>query len=200
MVPFATHRLPPIGYPAFERYYETTTTATSVIPRASVPLAREFPRCSRYFAHIGRGKLGPCARTLVSRCHPFPAVNCGNGAALPAFQDTPIYLCPALSSRPGPRARGLRPIMVATYCEHGGVVPLRRNRKTLAIGLAFESQSHGFGIRSIRFVRTLRLRPGRAGGCPPTPPQTRTSAINASGSSKRGFANGGYVPRAWGDV
>jgi SAM-dependent methyltransferase len=30
--------------------------------------------------------------------------------------------------------------------------------------------------------------PGSADGCPPTPPQTRTSAINASGSSERRFA------------
>ncbi len=31
--------------------------------------------------------------------------------------------------------------------------------------------------------------PGRPSGCPPSPPQTRTSAINASGSSERAFAN-----------
>ena len=36
-------------------------------------------------------------------------------------------------------------------------------------------------------VRTSIL-PGRAGGRPPTPPQTRTSTINASGSSKRAVA------------
>ncbi len=30
--------------------------------------------------------------------------------------------------------------------------------------------------------------PGSAGGYPPTPPQTRTSTINASGSSWYGFA------------
>ena len=130
MVPFATRRLPPIGYPTFKRYYETTTTATSVIPRASVPLAREFPRCSRYFARIGRGKLGPCARTLVSRCHPFPAVNCGNGAALPAFQDTPICLCPALSSRTGHATLGLHHQRVASDCVRYDAVPPYRNRKT----------------------------------------------------------------------
>jgi len=32
------------------------------------------------------------------------------------------------------------------------------------------------------------VAPGRAGGCPPAPPQTRTSPIRASGSSADGFA------------
>ncbi len=38
--------------------------------------------------------------------------------------------------------------------------------------------------RSMKHVDDLLgLFPGSAGGCPPTPPQTRTSTINASGSS-----------------
>ena len=46
------------------------------------------------------------------------------------------------------------------------------------------------------------LPPGRAGGCPPAPPQTRTSPIRAYGSSAYGFAacpalSVGLSERAW---
>ena len=131
MVPFATHRLPPIGYPVFERYYETTTTAT-LTPRASVSLARGFSRCFPDFAHRGGGKHRPCARTLVSRCRPNPADKRKGRAALPAFQDTPMCLCLALRSRSGPHARGLRH-RVTPYYVHDGVVPPGTSRKTLTM-------------------------------------------------------------------
>ena len=43
-----------------------------------------------------------------------------------------------------------------------------------------------YGRASI--ARQRRALPGRAGGCPPAPPQTRTSPIKAYGSSSHGFA------------
>jgi hypothetical protein len=132
VAPFATRRLPPMGYPAFKRYYEVTTTA-ALAPPASVPLACGFSRCFLDFAHVNSRKPAPRAWTLMSRCRPCPAVKRKSRAALPAFQDTPICLCPALRPRPGPRTLGLRPLMVATYCVHGDAVPPTQNRKTQTI-------------------------------------------------------------------
>ena len=122
-VPFATPRLPPMGSPAFNRYYETAKTAASVAPFASVSLARGVLRSSSCFARHGREERGPDARTLVNRCRPNPVVSRRIGAALPAFQDAPMCLCPALRPRPGLRAPGLRPTRGTSYFVHGGAVP-----------------------------------------------------------------------------
>ena len=45
----------------------------------------------------------------------------------------------------------------------------------------------GFGFPSV-FGQILTDFPGRAGGCPPAPPQSRTSPIEAYGSSAHGLA------------
>lgn len=72
----------------------------------------------------------PCAQTLISRCRLLPAVIQESGTALPASQDTPLCLCPALGSRSGLHPLGLRPFTVTSYCVHGGAVPPGSNRKT----------------------------------------------------------------------
>ena len=51
----------------------------------------------------------------------------------PSFPRYPRCLCPALGSRPGLPARGLRPNLVASYFVQGGAVPLGSNRKTPTI-------------------------------------------------------------------
>ena len=119
-----------MGYPAFKRYYEAAKTAVFAGPLASVSLARGCPHFFRGFAHRARGKIERSARTLVNRGRPNPVVCGGRGTALPAFQDTPLCLCPALGPRPGRLALGLHPLVVMTYCVHGGTVPLGSNRKT----------------------------------------------------------------------
>ena len=135
-VPFATHRLPPIGYPAFKHYYETIKTAASVAPFASVSLARGVLCCFPCFARRDRGKPAPCAWTLVTRCRPCPVVVQRIGAALPAFQDAPMCLCPALRSRSGLHALGLRPSKRATYCVPGGIGPPGVSRKSQTIPIS----------------------------------------------------------------
>jgi len=120
------------GSPAFHRYYETSKTAPPFDPSASVSLAAGLLRCFPVFARTGPGKPDPCARTLLNRCRPCP-VGRRRGEALPAFQETPACLCPALRSRSGRRARGLRPMEVTTYCEHGNTVPPGKNRKTQTV-------------------------------------------------------------------
>jgi hypothetical protein len=75
----------------------------------------------------------PYAQTLVSRCRLHPAVIQESGTALPASQDTPLCFCPALRSRPGLHAPGLRPFTVTSYYVHDGAVPPGSNRKTPTI-------------------------------------------------------------------
>jgi len=122
-----------MGYPAFNRYYETATTTASACPRTSVSLARGCPPFSRGFARRARGKFEHSARTLINRCRPNPVVDDGHGTALPASQDTPLCLCPALGSRPGPPARGLRHTAVTSYCVQGDAAPPLTNRKAQTI-------------------------------------------------------------------
>ena len=118
------------GYPAFKRYDETTKTAAFACPLASVSLARGCPHFFQGFARHARGKIERSARTLIIRCRPNPVVCDERGTALPAFQDTPTCLCPALRSRSGHLALGLHPLVGMTYYVHGGTVPLPRNGKT----------------------------------------------------------------------
>jgi hypothetical protein len=120
------------GSPAFKRYYETSKTAPPVDPPASVSLAVRLLRCLPNFARTGPGRPGRCARTLMNRCRPCPVCR-RRGVALPAFQDTPVCLCPVLRSRSGPHAHGLRHTRMATYCGHDDAVPPGKNRKTRAV-------------------------------------------------------------------
>ncbi len=120
------------GSPAFNRYYETTTTAALANPPASVSLAGGFLRFP-CFAHKGCGKRIRVAWTLMNRCRPFPVTFEGTVRTLPASQDTPICLCPALRPRPGLHTPGLRPIKVASYYVHGGAALPSTNRKALTI-------------------------------------------------------------------
>jgi hypothetical protein len=117
------------GSPAFQRYYETSKTAPPFDPAASVSLADRLLRRFPVFARNGPGKPGRCAWTLLNRCRPCPVVR-RRGVALPAFQETPVCLCPALRPRSGRPARGLRPLVVTTYCGQGDAVPPGKNRKT----------------------------------------------------------------------
>jgi hypothetical protein len=120
------------GSPAFKRYYETSKTAPPFNPPASVSLATGLHRCFPVFARHDPGKPGRGAWTFCNRCRPCPVVR-WRGAALPAFQETPVYLCTALRSRSGRRARGPRHSRMTTYCEHGDTVPPGKNRKTRAV-------------------------------------------------------------------
>ena len=130
-VPFATPRLPPTGSPAFDRYYETTTTSAWPCPLRFPSRAGSLALSRVSFAEAA-GKCDPCAGTLVNRCRPNPVETRESLAALPAFQDTPMCLCPALRSRSGPHARGLRH-WVTSYYVHDGVVPPGTSRKTLTM-------------------------------------------------------------------
>ena len=179
MIPFATHRLPPMGYPVFDRYYETTTTA-ALAPRASVSLARGFSRCVPGFAHVSDQKPAPRAWTLISRCRPNPAVIRKSRAALPAFQDTPICLCPALGPRSGPHARGPRPTDVATYCVHGDAVLPTSNRKTLTM-MALSGFNHA----------ALALAPYAS--CAPRGNATQCSLPNGC----QPFSGGSHLPTGY---
>ena len=73
---------------------------------------------------------------VVAPYRPVPAIVCGHGTALPAFQNTPSDLCPALRSRSGPHARGLHTLTVMTYCVHGGAAPTNTNRKAPTIQIS----------------------------------------------------------------
>jgi len=68
------------------------------------------------------------------------------------------------------------------------------NLKTLSSDNAASKSKTKTKLRAVDLQRLLR--PGRMGGFPPKPPQTRTSAIDAYGSSGDGFAMllGGISP------
>ena len=149
------------GYPVFNRYYETAKTAAFAWPLASVSLARGCPHFFQGFARPARGKIEHGARTLVNRCHPNPVVCGGRGTALPAFQDTPICLCPALRSRSGLLALGLRPMAVTTYCVQGDAVPPCSNRRTQTV-----SQFSEFNDAALALAPYASCTPyGRATQC-----------------------------------
>lgn len=108
VIPFATHSLPPIGYPVFERYYETTATAASVRPPASVSLAggcfhgfpcfaRPQPRKSR-FRRQDVGKPGSSKSGNVIRAR------CGS-LSFPGYPHMPL---PCSRTPVSPHAPGLR--------------------------------------------------------------------------------------------
>ena len=148
------------GSPAFKRYYETTTTAALANPPASVSLAGGFLRFP-CFARKGCGKRSPSAWTLVNRYRPFPALFEGTVRSLPAFQDTPMCLCPALRPRPGLHTLGLRPTKETTYYVHGGAAPPGTNRKAQTI-----NKISGFNHTALALAPYASCAPcGRATQC-----------------------------------
>ena len=133
-------------------------------------LADGLPRCFPCFACRSRGKPGPCTWTLVNRCRPYPVFR-GRDVALPAFQETPMCLCPALRSRSSLHPLGLRPRRGTSYYGCVDVVPPGKNRKTRAI-----KRLSGFNYAAYALAPYASCAPrGNAtqwslpGGCQPFP-------------------------------
>jgi hypothetical protein len=123
MVPFTTRRLPPIGYPTFRRYYETTTTAASVRPLASVSLAggcsHGSPSFVRHEPRKARFRRQDVGEPVSPHSGSFIRARCGS-LSFPGYPHMPL---PCSRTPVSPHAPGLRLVKMATYCVHGGFRP-----------------------------------------------------------------------------
>jgi hypothetical protein len=137
--PWATHRLPRGGYPAFNRYYGDAKTASARLLHLRLTLGARYPGCFLLLGDCER-KARPRSWILLSRCDPIR--HCPRRQeALPASLETPSPLCPALRPRADLYARP-----VAAF-RHG---PLNSYNEGSPINKHFGARSHGFTTRCLR--------------------------------------------------
>ena len=137
--PFATHRLPRGGYPAFNRYYGDAKTASARLLRLRLTLGARYPGCSLFLGD-DEPRADPSSWTLLSRCGPIR--HCPRRQeALPASLETPSPLCPALRPRADLHARPVAAL------RHG---PRNSYNEGSTINKHFGAQSHGFTTCCLR--------------------------------------------------
>ena len=145
----ATRGLLWVSYPAFNRYYGDTKTA-SVPSRLRITLGVQF--LGRFhFLGDHEPKAGQWPRILLSRCDPFRLVP-WRQEALPASLETPSPLCPGSKAPGGPESP-----------DHYGapVLPPLFLARRLPHYKLFEAQSHGFTARCLR-LKAPSLTPAKA--------------------------------------
>ena len=137
--PFATHRLPRVGFPAFNRYYEDTKTA-SVPSRLRSRLGVQFLRfASAFFATADRKRIGSLGSWSAG------VIRSGVFRGDRRLSQLPWRPCchSALLSGPG-RTRYARPL------RRSGIAPAPSNTKAPPIIIHFEALSHGFTACCLR--------------------------------------------------
>jgi hypothetical protein len=87
--------------PAFQRYYVAAKTTVVAHPRLRFSgVAQGGLELTSLVRSPGPGSPRPKRLGVVDRCHPAPVLVPRRPTVLPGSQRTPLYLCPALRSRP----------------------------------------------------------------------------------------------------
>ena len=127
------------GFPAFNRYYEDTKTASVHLSAFAFRSASDYLGCFLFLGDRER-KARPRSWILLSRCDPF-RLSVEETGGSPSFPGDPITALPC-SRTPGgpPRLTNAALRCCPRSSEHEGS-PINKH---------FEAQSHGFTARCLR--------------------------------------------------
>ena len=146
--PFPTRRLPRVGSPPFQRYYEAAKTSAARYAALRIPSSHAYFPSSVSFRSLRVLGVSLPLRLGVGRpVSPLLRLSCWGRSQtdLSSSQGTLRCLCPALRPRSDLHAK---PVAAFRCC------PRCSDYEGSNVDHCFEAQSHGFGIRSIRFVPT----------------------------------------------